>query len=35
MNEAWTWTTGWGLIVGAGGAEVGRRRPNWGKFGQL
>ena len=27
MNDAWTWTTAWGLTVGVGGwAEKGRGR---------
>ena len=33
MNDSWTWTTGWGLTVGAGFGVGGRAKG--GKLGQL
>ena len=33
MNDPWTWTTGWGLTVGAG--RGGQREKNWDKYNRI
>ena len=32
INCPWTWTTGWGLTVGAGGGQGRTTRENWDNY---